>query len=91
MRDMIEKFKHKIDQLKQNYSKLYQMNIKLKRMINNSKINHFLKRKISKSRKNKMYIYENYDSLKYILTHLFYFSEQTFQQYRLQHSAYYIL
>jgi len=36
MRDMIDKFEHRIDQLRQNCSKLYKKNIKLKRIITNS-------------------------------------------------------
>lgn len=53
MHDMIKKFKHKIIQLKQNYSKLNKKNINLKRIINNSKP-HYLTSKEKKRQKTKI-------------------------------------
>ncbi|XP_050053837.1 uncharacterized protein LOC114129145 isoform X3 [Aphis gossypii] len=55
MHHMIERFKHKINELKHHCSKLYKKNGKLRRIINNSKPNYsFIKKKrIRNRRRNK--------------------------------------
>lgn len=57
MHNMIEGFKHKINELKHNCSKLYKKNGKLKRLIDNSKAKYSISRKkrMHKTRKNKKY------------------------------------
>jgi len=54
---MIEGFKHRINELKHNCSKLYKKNGKLKRIIDNSKAKYSISRKkrMYKTRKNKKY------------------------------------
>lgn len=56
MNDMIEGFKHKIDQLKEHCSKMNKKNIKLKRIINSSKINCFKRKRIPTLQKIKRYL-----------------------------------
>ncbi|XP_025413374.1 sporulation-specific protein 15-like isoform X2 [Sipha flava] len=55
VRSIIDGFKQKIKQLKQHCNKLYKTNTKLKRIINNSKINNFpsKRKQLYKPRKNK--------------------------------------
>ncbi|XP_029342112.1 putative leucine-rich repeat-containing protein DDB_G0290503 [Acyrthosiphon pisum] len=55
MHNMIEGFKHKINELKHHCSKLYKKNGKLKRIINNSKpkYSNSKKKRMHKTRKNK--------------------------------------
>jgi phage gpG-like protein len=57
VRSIIDGFKQKIKQLKQHCNKLYKTNTKLKRIINNSKINNFpsKRKQLYKPRKNKRY------------------------------------
>lgn len=62
MYDMIEGFKHKVNQLKRNCSQLSKNNVKLKRIINNSKIVSCKRKKISKIRKDKKYSNETFSN-----------------------------
>jgi len=57
MHNMIEGFKHKINELKHNCCRLYKKNGKLKRIIDNSKAKYSISRKkrMHKTRKNKKY------------------------------------
>lgn len=75
MYEIIEGFKHKINQLKQNCSKLNKNNIKLKRIINNSKIVFSKRKKISQLRKNKKY--EKFSNATKKLCLIIYFVFQT--------------
>lgn len=56
MNDMIERFKHKFDQLKKHCSIMNKENIKLKRIINNSKSNYSKRNKIPGLQKNNRYL-----------------------------------
>lgn len=57
MHNMIERFKHKINELKNHCNKLYKKNGKLKQIIDNSKPKYLIskKKRMHKTRKNKKY------------------------------------
>lgn len=57
MHNMIEGFKHRINELKRNCIKLYKKNGRLKQIIDNSKSKYSISRKkqMYKTRKNKKY------------------------------------
>lgn len=87
MYNMIEGFKHKINQLTQNCSKLHKNNAKLKRIINNTKIKSSKRKRICKIQEKKYAKFLNIINLKVKFTKYFFcFSDQLIRRFQLRHS-----